>query len=238
MTTPRPLLERVEDMLNHFPLDGLRKAAQTFNLPTPSRKCPQEEQKKHLVAAMIEGLLDDSLGKNKAKVDTETMWESCKNESEPPVRISGDDELPLAMVVDMKRDIAMRITRIIEKLGGVDQIQAMCAGKVSSATKKAEKSGFCNRWRDRYGTPEYAYTGMRRLYVDESASDHYKAREALALEVEQHAFEVIRRLFGHRADGVVYFSNEAGRQSTGKTFGPQWKVAVYLAFKTKTPPPS
>lgn len=228
--TPIPV-SRVVDMLNLFPLDGLRKAAQTFNLTVPTRDGVKTDQKKTLIDAIIEGLKQNTLTHSKEKVDTEKMWTECKEASEPPVRITGETVPSLDALLKMM--VAVKVEKEIQNLGGIDNIECICAGKVSATTAEAEKSGLSKRWRDRYGTPEYNYTGMRRLYVDETTSTDFKARDLLALAVEQHAFEVIKRLFGHRAGTTMQFSEEPGRQSTGKTYGPQWKVFVYLAVKVK-----
>ena len=227
-------LSRVRAMLLLFPLDGLRKATLTCGLHLP---LPEKETKEALVDALLDGLAADTLRYRKASVDAESMWQECQGKEFGHVVITDDmNHAKPELTALMKRDLASCIEMLLNNLGGVDAIDRVCAGKASSASKTAEKSALCKRWRARYGQPEHAYTHMRRLYADKTSGTDYKAREALALEVEKHAFDVLRRLLGpERAATLIEFSDEAGRQNTGKSTGPQWKVFVYLALRIKNP---
>lgn len=216
-------------MLELFPLDGLRKAAETGALAMPDRALSSALQKQALIAAFMDGLASDSLARRKLPVDTASMWGECAIASAVPLKMTG--ALVPVLTADVKRDMTARITAAVHALGALDAVTGLCAGKATAATACAEKSALTKRWADRYGKPSVAYTGMRRLYVDETTSIDYNAREAVALAVEAHAFGVIRNLLGARAAAVVQFSDEPGRQSTGKKYGPQWKCFVYLAFK-------
>ena len=223
-------LSRVIQLLNLIPLDGLRKTAEALAIDTPDRSLSTAAQATELIKTLGDLVATNNLVYLKKRIESEPMWKECHANSPVPVIVEGD-AIP-ELTAELKISIHNNIKTIIDSLGGKDAIQNICPGKVSSATKVAEESGICKRWRDRYGKPEYDYTLMRRLYVDKSGSSEYKKREALALAVEKHAFEILRNLLGHSNDAIS-FSDEPGRQSTGKTTGPQWRVMVYLAIKLK-----
>jgi hypothetical protein len=126
----------------------------------------------------------------------------------------------------LKTEIANRLETYLNALETSQVILAVCAGKASAATRRPEKKALCGRWTTRYATDRYQYTGMRRLYADTSACTDYKTREAVALQVEAHVFDLLRARYKS-----VAFSDEVGRQATGATAGPQWAVFVYLAYK-------
>jgi hypothetical protein len=132
----------------------------------------------------------------------------------------------------LKSEVANRLETYLNELESQHVILAVCAGKASSATRTPEKSALCGRWTTRYGTDRYQYTGLRRLYADTGACTDYKTREAVALQVETHVFELLRARYKKKEDAdKVAFSTEEGRKNMGATHGPPWAVFVYLAFK-------
>jgi hypothetical protein len=227
-------------MLLQFPKDGLRKAAASFGLLPPASAAKgaegTDDERETLVAALVAGLAANQLKKIKPALvlvlKPDVMWAECKAATPGPMVVEGEAAPELTAL--LKLDLAKRIEAVVAAAGGPEALVKICAGKVSAASKHAEQSGLCKRWRERYGKPEYGYTAMRRLYADATSSTDYKARDAVALEVEKHAFDVLRRLLGaQRAAECIEFSDEAGRQGKGATFGPQWRVFVYLALRIK-----
>lgn len=205
-------------------LDGLRKAAELSAIPAPDRQLSQSEQKAALTTAFMEKLRSGTLAKVKPPlaISTDAMWATCKALSPPPLKF-GPDDVPVFNADAVTAHFEQQLVPVIAALG---PLQAICAGKASSDTATAERSGLSARWRGRYGLADHAYTHMMRFYVDGSASTDYRAREVIALAIEEKLFSLLKTRF----PDIVSFSNEPGRvlKLTPK---PGWQVMVYLALK-------
>lgn len=223
----------VRTMLEFFPLDGLRKAAETFGLPLPPRTAPKAAQTAALVAALSAGLLARTLAYRERPVPAEDalgMWKEAYAYASPPVIVGGETAPSLTDAV--RAEIAALLHRILNDLGGAARISKICAGKVSSATQHAERSAYLKRIRDRYGKPAHKYDVMRRIWADRTSSGDIATREATALLVEAFLFQQLRLYFGAAAEGMIEFSDAAGRRvSKTKAQKPEWAVFVYLVVK-------
>lgn len=227
-------LARVRAMLELFPLDGLRKAAEKVDSPDvtiPKRETSTMKQHQELVDAFMTALERDTLG-NRATLSRspDDMWNECYN-SGIPVEVVGPD-VPV-LNTDLKKQIHEKVMTYIKPFHKCN-IQKICAGKVSAATRNAEQSAYKKRWRDRYGKKEHDYTYMRRIYRDKTTSHDYKAREQVALSIEQYVFEILREYLGIGDDAgtIIGFSDEPGRTlKSNVDRNPEWGMFVYLAIK-------
>lgn len=227
-------IARVRKMLDLFPLDGLRKAAEKIDSPDinlPLRDSLPAIQHGQLIDAFMAALTNDSFSHRKTlAIAPQLMWEECHAGGLPFI-IGGPDALPLSE--DMKAGVRVRLLAALESFP-LDKILGICPGKVSSGTKRAEESGYLKRWRDRYGKAEQSYTHMRRIYRDATSSHDYKAREKTALEVEEFLFQCLRDMLGKEREHLLQFSDEPGRTlKSNVDRNPGWGVFVYLAIKYK-----
>jgi hypothetical protein len=211
-----------------LPLDGLRKAAERVDITPPDRKLNVDEQKRVLTDAFMAKMQAGTLKQERPPlaISPEAMWATCKRLSPPPLKTTVG-VLPVAskaLLLAVKAHFEEKLLPVIQELGA--PLKAICAGKATSFTKSAEKSGFAKRWRNRYGLVEFGYTHMLRVYVDNSATPDYKAREQTALAIEEYLFTLLADHFG---TDIVAFSAEPGRQS--KKTSPEWQAMVYIALK-------
>jgi hypothetical protein len=226
-----PLAAVRELLLLKFPLDGLRKAAERLG----STAHVDARNKKTAKVAYVDAILTVLVVADPAAlpavpvVHSAPMWAECVAAGVPWLWC-GDASAPLPPLVDAKRAMAHGLATYLTALAaGGQTIVAISTGKASARTRHAERTAYGVRWCGRYGKPKHGFTGMRRLYADESAGANYKEREEFALQMEEHVFQLLRQRF----DGsMVKFSPESGRRNTGTTFGPGWCVFVYLAVKT------
>lgn len=225
-------LARVRAMLELFPLDGLRKAAEKIDSPDikiPERQTSIIKQHGELVEAFLAGLANDTLGTRVTlTISPDDMWPEC-HQSGTPVTLTGE-AVPV-LDDDLKDQIRSKVTEYLRPFDK-QSLQGVCAGKVSSQTRTAEESAYKKRWRDRYGKAEFEYTYMRRVYKDNTTSHDYKAREAVALEVEQFVFNVLRTYHRKPLEHLVGFSEETGRTlKSNVDRKPEWGMFVYLVIK-------
>lgn len=221
-------------MLEHFPLDGLRKAAETYGLAVPLRKLAPGAQMTQLIAALSAGLLAKTLAYAKPGVDSEPMWEECRQYAGTVPMLRAQVDPTFTFGATERVALAKRIESIVQDMGGVDALAGICAGKASSETRTPEKSAYMSRWATRYGRKSTGYTHMRRLFADTTGNPDYAARETTALAIEEHAFSVLRHMLGATHKDKLGFSNEPGRAiQKDKSRKPEWGIFVYLAIKQK-----
>jgi hypothetical protein len=213
-------LARVRTLLAAVPVDGLRRAAAALGVDVPATA-----QHRDVAAALEHYYLEPTPALPPLSVPTDVMWAACVAASLPPLLGS---ELRALAAATWKVRVAVRVTVLVDALGGTDALATVCAGKASATTRHAEKTALTKRWRGRYRT----YSGMCRLYADVGGGGEHKERERFALDVEEHAFAVLRQLFAAAArPEAVAFSAEPGRMT--RDYAPQWGVFVYLAYKKR-----
>lgn len=230
-----------------FPVGGLRDAFISMNLdPTttdialngPKKRTKENAMK--IAEQIAQAIRDGNITGKPPTVPANPVLEECWERSPEPLQPTQKDMIirngDITISTTFKRQLTERVDNIIQEIIATypeDTITAINPGKASSVAQHAEWTALRSRWNARYGKTPYLFTGLRRVYLDNTQQysndvPSPEVRETFALAVEKHLYDYMKRNYNAYSNMT---SSDPGMTATKTRDSPAWVVAVYIAFR-------